>query len=325
VITFCKLLDAATGVVERKLDPAEISTHCHDASKVIWLDIQDPTEADLALLKEEFGFHPLALEDCAKAHSRPKLEKHPGYLFFVVYEVHPVPLTRVLQTVELNLFLGASYVVTVHRGNASVIAEVASRWEKFKGEAAHEGAGFLAYMLIDAAVDTYFPILDGLSDQLEVLEEGIFGTFQEGVVQEIFHLKKQTLLMRRLVSPLRDVFLILLRRDEALFGPRTYVYFQDVLDHLLRISDGIDNYRDLVGGAVDAYMTTLSNRTNETMKTLTVISTTLMLVTLVSGIYGMNFKVIPELSWQYGYFYALGLMLCLVATALSLFRWKKYI
>lgn len=325
MIKFCKLMDAATGKLVKELDPARVSDFAEVSGQVIWLDVQDPTDEDLALLHAELQFHPLALEDCAKAHSRPKLEKYPGYIFVVVYEVRAEGLSNTLKTTELNVFLGPNYVVSVHRGHASVIDEIDRRWELHGAEAGAEGASFLAYMLIDAAVDTYFPVLDVFSDRLELLEEVIFGEFKQDVVLDIFRLKKQTLQLRRLVVPLRDVFLVLLRRDETLFGPRTYLYFQDVLDHLLRISDSIDAYRDMVGSAVDAYMTMVSNRTNETMKTLTVISTALMLMALVSGIYGMNFKHIPELDWTYGYYYSLGLMAFLALGAVAIFRWKKYI
>jgi magnesium transporter len=325
VINFCKLLDGSTGFVERHFDPVEISEFRGQAGKVIWLDVLDPTEEDFALLKEEFDFHHLALDDCRQAHARPKLEKYTDYVFFVVYEVRPEPLSRKLQTVELDIFFGSNYVVTLHRGTAEVIASVETRWETQEGEAAAEGASYLAYLLIDAAVDSYFPILDSFSDQLEILEEGMFGDFREEVVQEIFQLKKQTLQLRRLVTPLRDVFLVLLRRDESMFGPRTYIYFQDVLDHLLRVSDAIDTYRDLVAGAVDAYMTTVSNRTNETMKKLTVVATVLMTAALIAGIYGMNFETMPELKWKYGYEYALGLMVFVSLALVALFKQKKYI
>ncbi|MDB5097017.1 MAG: magnesium and cobalt transport protein CorA [Cyanobacteria bacterium RYN_339] len=325
MINFCKLLDASTGFVERHFDPIEISDYRGRAGKVIWLDVQDPTEEDFELLKVEFDFHHLALDDCRQAHARPKLEKYADYIFLVVYEVRPERLSHRLNTVELNIFFGANYVVTMHRGTAEVISLVETRWETQEVGAAAEGASYLAYLVIDAAVDSYFPILDSFSDQLEILEEGMFGDFREDVVQEIFQLKKQTLQLRRLVTPLRDVFLVLLRRDDTMFGPRTYLYFQDVLDHLLRVSDAIDTYRDLVSGAVDAYMTTVSNRTNETMKQLTVTSTVLMTAALIAGIYGMNFEAMPELKWKYGYPYALTLMLVCSLGLVALFKRKRYI
>jgi magnesium transporter len=291
--------------------------------KVIWLDIQSPTPDDLALIGEEFGFHTLALEDCHKAHQRPKMDQYGDYIFIVLYEVALQTQSKRMLPIELDIFLGPNYVVTVHHAPAPVIEQVQERWEV--QPSSEEGASYLAYLLVDAAVDSYFPMIDYFSERLEELEEDIFGAFHSQVVQEIFRLKKDTLLMRRMVTPLRDVFLVLLRREGTLFGHRTYIYFQDVLDHLLRISDSIDTYRDLVTSAVDAYMSQVSNRTNETMKKLTVLSTVLMSAALVPGIYGMNFKYIPELSWTNGYYYALGLMVTIGIVLTILFKWRDYV
>lgn len=324
MIKFCKLLDAKTGVLERHFDPVEISEFRDQADKVIWLDIEDPTHEDMALLAEEFGFHRLALEDCLHTHQRPKLEQYKDYLFMVLYEAQLDPDSQVMGAREMEIFLGTNYVVTVHDQPVTVVHEVERRWESL-GQEADEGASYLAYLVIDGVVDTYFPVLDAFSDRLEQLEIQIFEKFDPGVAEDIFTLKKETLELRRLVTPLRDVFLILLRGRQSYFKDKTYIYFQDVLDHLLRISDAIDTYRELVGSALDAYMTAVSNRTNDTMKKLTVISTVLMSCALIAGIYGMNFRNMPELNWQQGYFFALYAMAAVAAILTGLFRWKKYI
>ena len=323
MIHFCKLLDAATGQLDRHLDPAEVSTLRQERQKVVWLDVLDPTEADMEVLAEEFGFHPLALEDCLHSHQRPKLEQYQGYVFMVLYQPHLVA-DDIVVPLELEVFLGPNYVVTVHRQPVPVIPEIERRWEV--GETPpEEGASYLFYLLVDAVVDSYFPVLDAYSDRLEALERRIFESFQPEVLEDIFKLKKETLHIRRLVTPLRDVFLVLLRGQHTVFGAKTYPLFQDVLDHLLRISDGIDTYRELVGSALDAYMSSASNRTNETMKKLTVLSTVLMSMALVAGIYGMNFRVMPELAWQDGYYFALWLMAGVAAVLTALFRWRRYI
>ena len=227
--------------------------------------------------------------------------------------------------IELEIFLGANYVVTLHRTEVPVIATAEARWLSHRGEETSEGANFLAYMLIDGVVDSYFPLLDVFSDRLEELEESLFSSPDPGIVLEVFRLKKDILQLRRLVTPLRDVFLVLLRGPGSLFGPRTHVYFQDILDHLLRISDAIDTHRDLVGSAVDVYMSAVSNRTNDTMKKLTVLSTVLMSMALIAGIYGMNFRHMPELDWSYGYPLAVGSMVAVAVVLTALFRWKRYI
>jgi magnesium transporter len=327
VIKFCKLLDSATGAIELNLDPAAISDHRDLPGKVIWLDIEDPVPADFALLAEEFCFHPLAIEDCQHAHQRPKLEQYEGYIFIVLYEVVAEPGTGRTRAIELELFLGSNYVVTIHREPAPVLTTSELRWAAQGPKARmEEGADYLAYLIIDGVVDSYFPLLDVFSDRLEELEDSLFASPDPIVVREVFRLKKDVLQLRRLVTPLRDVFLVLLRGGTgSVFSSHTYVYFQDILDHLLRISDAIDTHRDLVGSAVDVYMSAVSNRTNDTMKKLTVASTVLMSMALIAGIYGMNFKFMPELEWAYGYPAALVSMAVLAAVLIGLFRWKRYI
>ncbi|MFN3432175.1 MAG: magnesium/cobalt transporter CorA [Candidatus Sericytochromatia bacterium] len=324
MINFCKLLDANTGELHRHLNPPDISEVRREPGAVIWLDIIDADDHDLALLKEEFGFHTLAIEDCRHAHQRPKLDQYDGYMFMVLYEADKDDDTDCLLTTELNMFMGANYVVTVHRGPARVVGEVEHRWEAnltFE----EEGAAYLAYLLIDATVDSYFPAVDNFSDRLDAVETLIFDRFDERIIEAIFDLKKETLLLRRLVTPLRDVFLVLLRGPGSGFGQRTYVYFQDVLDHLLRVSDAIDVQRDLIGSALDAYQSGISNRTNDTMKKLTVLSAVLMTMALIAGIYGMNFHRMPELDWPLGYHGALYMMGAAALVLVTAFRWKGYI
>lgn len=322
MITFVKLLNAETGRVERMVNPTEVSDMLRMPGRIIWVDVESPTPQDLAFLGEEFAFHELALEDCLKAHQRPKLERYGDYYFMVFYEVERDEALG-MRALEVAMFVGPAYVVTVHHAPVPLIHQVETRWEI--QPSAEEGASYLAYLLTDSAVDSYFPMIDHFSDRLEDLEEAIFDRFDPKVVSRIFFLKKQTLMMRRLVAPLRDVFLLLLRRETSTLGQRTYIYYQDVLDHLLRISDAIDTYRDLVTSAVDAYMSMVSNRTNEVMKVLTVFSTILMTAALVASIYGMNFRLIPELNWTYGYPYALGLMVVLGVVQFVLFKWRRYI
>ena len=158
----------------------------------------------------------------------------------------------------------------------------------------------LAYLLIDAVVDDYLPLLDDVSDRMDSLEDQIFADFQPESLEEIFGVKKELLLLRRAVTPLRDVFNTLLRREQPIFSRETHTYFQDVFDHLIRVADTIDTLRDMVGSMMDAYLSISGNRMNLIMKRLTSIATILMSVTLVAGIYGMNLEYMPELKWRYG-------------------------
>jgi magnesium transporter len=283
---------------------ADISELRVPQQNVVWADVSDPTSEDFLELAEEFGFHPLSIEDCRNEHQRPKVEEYNGYYFIVLYEAELVGPQDRLELRELNIFLGSNYLVTVHSRPIRAIETARRLWHEWTDRAEH-GAGLLSYLLMDAIVDDYMPLLDILSDRMDDLEDQIFGEFQSGAIQDIFRIKKQLLYLRRSIAPLRDVFNTMLRREQPIFARETHVYFQDVFDHVIRVADTIDSLRDMLGSTMDAYLSVSGNRMNMVMKRLTSIATILMSVTLVAGIYGMNFDLMPELKWRYGYVYAL--------------------
>ncbi|HKG22632.1 MAG TPA: magnesium/cobalt transporter CorA [Blastocatellia bacterium] len=303
------VLDRQERVFEEVADCDKISELCENSNNIIWVDVSDPTSEDFDELAKEFGFHHLSIEDCRKEHQRPKIEEYQGYYFVVLYEAELKEEER-LELRELNIFLGKNYLVTVHSQPIKAIAQADRLWREWT-DLAERGTGLLAYLLIDAIVDDYFPLLDYLSDRMDTLEDQIFEDFQPDAIQEIFHIKKELLFLRRAITPLRDVFNTLLRREQPIFSRETLVYFQDVYDHLIRVADSIDTLRDMLSSTMDAYLSVTGNRMNMVMKTLTSISTILMSVTLIAGIYGMNFEHMPELRWRYGYVGALAAMLAI--------------
>jgi magnesium transporter len=287
---------------------------------VIWADVSDPTSRDFEELAEEFGFHHLSIEDCQTAHERPKVEEYPGYYFIVLYETELVGPEDRLELRELNIFLGQNYLVTVHSRPIRAIETAKRLWHEWT-DRSDQGAGLLAYLLIDSIVDDYLPLLDLVSERMDDLEDSIFGEFKSEAIQEIFTIKKKLLYLRRSITPLRDVFNMMLRREQPIFPRETHVYFQDVFDHLIRVADTIDTLRDMLSSTMDAYLSVTGNRMNQVMKRLTSISTILMSVTLIAGIYGMNFIFMPELRWRYGYVFALVSMV-VVSAALYLYLKK---
>jgi magnesium transporter len=299
-------------------DPEKISDLCAGEPNVVWVDVPDPTGQDFDELAKEFGFHPLSIEDCRSAHQRPKVEEYEGYYFIVLYEAQ-LKDDQELELRELSIFLGKNYLVTVHSQQIRAIETAERLWRGWT-DIAHRGPGLLSYLLIDSIVDDYMPLLDKLSDRIDELEDQIFGDFHPDTIQQIFGIKKQLLLLRRAVAPLRDVFNTLLRREQPIFSRETAIYFQDVYDHLIRVADTIDTMRDMLGSTMDAYLSVSSNRMNMVMKRLTAISAILMSVTLVAGIYGMNFKYMPELEWRYGYVGTLGAMLIIALVLYLYFR-----
>lgn len=304
-------------------DPAEISDFCAAPEELLWVDVSDPTGEDFAQLAEEFGFHPLAIEDCRNPHQRPKVESYSDYYFIVLYEAELVADGQ-LELRELNLFLGEKYLVTVHSQSVRALENMERLWRKWV-EFTEPGTGVIAYLLIDAIVDDYMSLLDQQAERIEDIEETIFGEFQPESLQEIFLLRKQLLYFRRSVVPLRDVFNVLLRRELPFFNQDSRIYFQDVFDHLVRVAEMIDALRDTLSATVEAYLSVSGHRMNLIMKRLTSISTILMSVTLVAGIYGMNFGFMPELSWRYGYVGALTVMLLLALALYFYFRRIKWL
>ncbi len=317
ITTIC--LDSATKEFTDSFPAADISEYCLNKQNVVWVDVSDPTSQDFLDLAEEFKFHHLSIEDCRKAHQRPKVEEYAGYYFIVLYEAELVGPHDNLELRELNIFLGSNYLVTVHSRPIRAVETANRLWHEWTDRAEH-GAGLLAYLLMDAIVDDYMPLLDILSDRMDELEDQIFGEFQPEAIESIFRIKKQLLYLRRSITPLRDVFNTMLRREQPIFERATYVYFQDVFDHILRVADSIDALRDMLGSTMDAYLSVSGNRMNMVMKRLTSISTILMSVTLIAGIYGMNFNFMPELKWRYGYIFAL---LSMVVIGFALYTYLR--
>lgn len=314
------VLDRAERSFTRVADSAQIATLCDQQQNVLWVDVSHPTHEDFETLQREFGFHHLAIEDCQHGHQRPKVDEYQGYYFIVLYEAEIVEEKR-LELRELMIFLGRNYLVTVHNQSIRATATAERLWRGW-ADLAERGTGLLAYLMIDSIVDDYMPLIDGMSDSLDDIEEQIFSEQHQASFEEIFRIKKQLLFLRRAVVPLRDVFNTLMRREQAIFSRETMIYFQDVYDHLIRVADSIDTLREIVGSTIDAYLSISGNRMNFVMKRLTSISAILMSITLIAGIYGMNFKFMPELGMRYGY---VGALVSMLGTGLALYIYFRRI
>lgn len=317
ITTLC--LNSTSKQFTENFPAADISDFCLSSQNIVWADVSDPTSQDFLDLAEEFNFHPLSIEDCRNTHQRPKIEEYPGYYFIVLYEVELTGPNDELELRELNIFLGQNYLVTVHSRPMRAISTAARLWREWTDRAEH-GAGLLSYLLIDAIVDDYLPLLDILSERMDELEDQIFGEFRPEAIEEIFRIKKQLLYLRRSITPLREVFNTMLRREQPIFARATMIYFQDVFDHIIRVADTIDTLRDMLGSTMDAYLSVSGNRMNMVMKRLTSIATILMSVTLIAGIYGMNFEYMPELKWRYGYIFA---WLSMVGVSIGLYYYLR--
>jgi magnesium transporter len=273
------------------------------------------------LLLEEFGFHPLTVEDVARGHQRPKVEEYPGYLFAVTYGVVSGQTAGGVVLAEVMLFIGRNYLVTIHRGRVTAIEDAMARWTR-GGPLLQEGVGFLVYTVMDTIIDSYFPAIDAIEDQVEDLEEETLGGAPTAGVERLLKFKRTLFVLRRVLYPLRDVFHVFLRRDKPIFSANTLAYFQDVYDHVLRLLDVLDMEREMLAAALDAHLAVVSNRLNTTMRTLTAITVAVALIGSVFGAWGMNFEQVPLENSPWGFWAVACGAVLLVVTALT-YSWKR--
>ncbi len=306
---------------EAVLDLEDIRRH---PDKTLWLDLVAPNEEDIRVLRDEFRFHPLAIEDATRGEQRPKVDSYEDYYFVVFYNLGVAERGGEILREPLYLFIGRNYLVTIHANPIPQIQETLRRWRD-PNAALGQDVGALIYALLDAIVDDYFPLMDDIAERVEDLEQHIFEKFDEEALTKIFHLKKELLAIRRVVAPERDVLNVMLRRDIRVFGDDDVTYLQDVYDHIVRVIDNLDTYRDLLSSALDSFLSVQSNRLNQVVKVLTITSIILMSATLVAGVYGMNFEHMPELAWRYGYAWALGLMVVISGGLVLWFRHIKWL
>lgn len=291
---------------------------------LIWIDIEKPDDEELTILSNIFKFHPLAVEDCIHSKQRSKVDNYKDYYFIVLNAFKGRDINRHFTYSEIFMFVGKNYLVTLHWSGLNIIDEV---YERASGASTvfDRGIDFLLYSIFDAIVDDYFPLTDKIGEKIDILEEVIFKNPSRLIQNEILMIKRNMLKLRKIISAQREVLNILLRHDFPLIKDENRLYFMDVYDHLMRLFDLIDTYQDMLAGTLDLYMSQMSNRMNEIMKILTIITTIMMPLTLITGIYGMNFQYIPELNMHYGYFIVLAAMGVIVILEIIYFRIKKWL
>jgi magnesium transporter len=288
----------------------QVSDVLSEPDTMVWVDVDEPTKEEMEQLGEEFGLHPLALEDAFSDHQRPKLERYEGYVFIVVYAASVSDLGRVDMR-EVSLFVSAKYVITIRHGGKLVLDTVRGRIDRSPSMARGGGAQ-VAYAVLDEIIDGYFPIVETYEDRIERAEDTLIGSGDadvSGSLAEAFTIKRDLLTFRRAVAPLRDVLGRVVHVDHAVLGVELDAEFRDLYDHVLRVYDELDTQRDLLTGILEAHLSVVSNRLNQVVLKLSSWAAIVLVPTLIAGIYGMNFDHMPELHWRLGYPYALGLML----------------
>jgi magnesium transporter len=303
---------------EKAFDPARVSDLLQEEGARVWLDVEDPTDDELTMIGEEFGLHPLSVEDTRHRGQRAKVEFFEKYFLIVLHALSLDQKDELIDS-EIHAFAGHRYLLTLRYAPAFDVSEVLGRWDR-RPEHTSEGGGFLFYALLDEIVDGYFNVVERFEDLSEDIEDRVFGERPDPDIQEaIFRLKRKVVTFRRLVIPLREV-LDLIQEQSDFVTPMLVPYYRDVADHVIRTLEFVDTIRDLLTTALEAELSQVSNRMNEVMKTLTSWAAIILVPTLIAGIYGMNFIHMPELNWRFGYAWALGLM---VASGLLLYRMFK--
>jgi len=294
-----------------------------EEKSVIWVDMEAPTEADDEVLSNIFHFHPLVIEDCRENRSHPKVEQYPDYIYFIVHGVRADTGPDRFFTIELDGFIGKNYVITYHHDMFRSINNV-KQLVRTTPTACQRGPTFLMYHVLDQVVDYYSPVLDEFDERIDILEDDIFTLKQPNnrILEEVMDMKRSVLRLRRISSKQMEVLYRMSRGEFPLVDQSMLPFYRDIYDHLVRVTDLAESYRDLISGALEAYLSVVSNRLNEIMKVLTIFSAIMLPLTFIAGVYGMNFENMPELQTRNGY-YVVWIVMIVVASLMLGFFWKR--
>lgn len=275
---------------------------------VVWVDAIKPSNEEFDQLQHIFKIHELTIEDTRTAFHLPKLDEYPEYLFLIWYTLNDKPNTVDIEHSQINIYLGSNFIVTVHDNKNNHIEPVFQKCcqeDPFSGK----GADWILHLLLDRFVDEYFPFVDRMSQEIDSIEEAIFIRPDRLEMKKLFAIKHKLMDVKKIISPQRDIISMLTRFEGNFISAEHIMYYRDIFDHLMRVLDLADSSRDVVNGVVDIYMSSISNRMNEIMTRLTIVATIFLPLTLITGVYGMNFKHMPELYTRYGYYTVLAVII----------------
>ena len=298
-----------------------------DKPTVTWINVDGIHQVELLeKLGQCYGLHPLTLEDILNTDQRPKIEDFGDYVYIVLKMLYYRDKTDEIVTEQMSLILGSNFVISFQEGiEGDLFDPVRERIRSEKGRIRKMGADYLAYSLLDSIVDYYFVILEKLGERIESLEEKLVANPNPETLQIIHNLKREMIFLRKSVWPLREVISGLERGESSLIKESTRIYLRDIYDHTIQVIDTIETFRDMLSGMLDIYLSSVSNRLNAVMKVLTIIATIFMPLTFLAGIYGMNFKFMPELEWRWGYPLIWMIMLGIGVFMLFYFKKKKWL
>ncbi|MCP9801602.1 magnesium/cobalt transporter CorA [Synechococcus sp. RedBA-s] len=311
---------------EHDVDVQTCFDFCVDDDSVTWINVNGVH--DVALVESlgmHFGLHPMTLEDLVNTSQRPKVEEFPSYLFIAMKMMDFNEISHTVDIENVSLILGRNVVLSFLEDDGDVFDSVRERLRRCKGRVRHMKADYLAFALMDTVVDHYFLAIEQIGDYIEAIDDKILEDPRESDIQEIHYLKRDVLTLRKAAWPCREVISSIEKGDSSVLNPDTRVYWRDLYDHCIQVIDMVETYRDILGGMHDTYLSSLSNRMNEVMKTLTIISSIFIPLTFIAGVYGMNFEYMPELRWRLGYQGALAMMLLIGVSLVIYFRRKRWL
>ncbi|MDO8721901.1 MAG: magnesium/cobalt transporter CorA [Syntrophales bacterium] len=316
-----------SAVQETKPQKIEECFALKDRPSVTWINLEGVH--DVALVEKLgacFQIHPLTLEDILNTDHRPKFDDMENYVYMVLKMLHYDEKGADIVAEQVSLILGSNFVLSFQEGiKGDVFEPLRQRIRSGKGKIRKLGADYLAYAIVDGIVDNYFTVLEKLGEQIELLEEEVVTDPKPETLRKIHEFKREMLYIRRCIWPLREVTASLAKRESPLIKESTELYLRDVYDHLVQIMDSVETFREMLSSMLDIYLSSLSNRMNQVMKVLTIIATIFIPLTFLAGVYGMNFKYMPELEWHWGYPFILAIMMAVVCIMLFFFRKRKWL
>ena len=296
-----------------------------DKPSITWINVDGLHDTSIIeKLGACFGLHPLIQEDILNTEQRPKAEDYDGYIFIVLRMLTYDEKLRAIKSEQVSLVLGNNFVLSFQEDIGDVWDPVRERLRSNKGRIRKEGADHLVYSLMDAIVDNYFTIMEKMGDDVDDIEEELISTPSRETLKVVHSQKREMIALRKSVWPLRDVVHSLQDSENQLITPNTKIYLRDIYDHTIQVIDNIESARDIVSGMLDIYLSSVSNRLNEIVKVLTILSSIFIPLTFIAGVYGMNFENMPELRQPWGYFAILALMAAVAGSLIFYFKRKKW-
>jgi magnesium transporter len=323
-VAITRILYDAAGYDEREVATIEEAFPAPGDGRTLWISVDGVHDVGiLERVGTQFGLHPLLLEDIAHTEQRPKLESYGDHLFMDLNVFHVHEGSDEIHGEQISLVLGGNWLLSFNEGPQAWERPLRDRLKVDKAHCRQHGPDYLAYTIIDAVVDGYYLVLEGLGDRIEVLEEELMASPTPQTLHAVYTLKREVINLRKSVWPLREL-IGGLQRERDLVRESTGIYLRDLYDHAVQVLDTVETYRDILAGMLDIYLSSVSNKMNEVMKVLTVIATIFIPLTFIAGVYGMNFEHMPELSWRYGYGLIWGVMIAVAAGMLVYFRRQKW-